>query len=150
MTEEQFSYWQRCLLKYRYKNEMFPMFFSGIFLSSSINILTTKESRVSPVEMTAMCLMFFSCCLFFIEATKIHELREWYARLSKQNKNEKYFFNSTPAWDFFRIKDFYKIILPLLPFFAWLIGFVSFLMYFSFDTILFFYEVMLVSIKKIS
>ncbi len=118
------------LLKYRTKNEMVPTFFSGIFLTSAINILTNSTSRLHIFEMLAMVMMFASCVLFFIEASKIHELQVWYGSLTDENKKKEYFLNSATGWDLGNWKGFYKKIIVLLPVFAWITGSLSLLIYF--------------------
>jgi len=120
------------LLNYRTKNQMTPTFFSGVFLSCAINILTTEESRTRPFEMVSMFLMFVSCALFFMEASKTHELQDWWHNEQKENmrKDDAYFLNKTTIWGLGKYKNFYKYTLPLFPVVAWIAGLLSLPIYF--------------------
>jgi hypothetical protein len=109
---------------------MIPTFFSGVFLSSAINILTTYTFHAHIFEMLSMVLMFISCGLFFLEASKIHGLQTWYNSLPNENRKDSFFLEHTKEWDLWKDKDnLYKKILPLIPKLAWLIGLSSLLLY---------------------
>ena len=117
------------LLKYKTKNEMVPTFFSGIFLSAAINILTTATFRNNCFEILSMSLMFFSCGMFFWEATKIHQLQTWYNSLPAPNKKDDYFLENTEIWNLGSVKKFYKKTLPYFPVVAWITGILSLLLF---------------------
>jgi len=125
------------LLKYKTKSEMLPTFLSGVFLSSSINVLTADTLRSNFFEKVSMGLMFASCILFFLEASRTHELQTGYASLSDVKKgadSDGSQFLALEAWNqklgnrYFH--DFWKKILPWVPTSALVAGILSLVIYF--------------------
>ena len=119
------------LCKYKTKNEMVPTFVGGIFLSSAINILTNDSSRNNVIHMVSMSIMFFSSILFFFIAAKTHELQTWFSSIPVENKTNENFLNGTTIWDYKKKKDFFKPILLFTPYFAWILGIASIILYLS-------------------
>ena len=126
------------LLKYKTKNEMLPAFFSGIFFSAGIEILTDDAPSLFSFENLSMILMFISCSLFFWEASKIHKLQKWFDSLPDSDRTDEKFLEDAEEWDMQICEklgwgeDAYKKILPLISFFARVIGVISLLLYLFF------------------
>ncbi|MCL2820400.1 MAG: hypothetical protein FWD38_06165 [Oscillospiraceae bacterium] len=114
------------LIKYKTKNEMIPTFFSGVFLSGAINILTTESARDCSFKMISMLMMFATCGLFFWQASKTHELQVWINSEPEDIRDDdEHFLNNTIHWDFWKFKNAYKIVLLIIPKIAWFSGLLS-------------------------
>ncbi len=108
---------------------MLPTFISGIFLSNAINILTNSSSRSNIIEMLSMGLMLISSILFFVLASKTHDLQAWYNALPEIGRTDEAFLNDTDVWYLGKHRYFFKNFLIYIPFLAWTLGIFSFVVY---------------------